>query len=202
MKRSQQQTLPAFWIFFVVSLLLSACETTSNNAAGSGNPKPVEPKSSAVLRPGDTLQVNLQGIPDSSSNDVQIDDDGAVSLPFIGRLPAANFTASELANDIRQRYIDKKIYRNVDVSVYVTDRYIYVGGQVANPGRVIWTPDLTLTKAVQAAGGFTLYAREGAVQLTRDQQVYIIDADLALDSPKEDPKLFPGDSINIERSPF
>jgi polysaccharide export outer membrane protein len=40
--------------------------------------------------------------------------------------------------------------------VSVTERYIYVGGEVQRPGRIVWTPDLTLAKAIQAAGGFTL----------------------------------------------
>lgn len=169
---------------------------------GGTNPAPDTPKNAATLRPGDTLQVNLQGIPDPSSNDIQIDDEGTVSLPFIGRLKAAGLTPSEFAELIRQRYISESIYRKVDVSVYVTDRFIYVGGEVKIPGRVIWTPDLTLTKAVQAAGGFSLYAREGAIKLTRGQDIYIIDADLARNNPAQDPLLYPGDSILVERSPF
>nr|WP_234043815.1 polysaccharide biosynthesis/export family protein [Cerasicoccus arenae] len=182
----------------MVALISVGCQS----AGGGGNPTPAAPRSASTLRAGDTLQISLQGIPDPSANDVQIDDEGIVSLPFLGRLTAAGLTPSELATNIRQRYIEQKIYRNVDVSVYVTDRYIYVGGEVAIPGRVVWTPDLTLSKAVQAAGGFSLYAREGAVKLTREQAVYVIDADVALNNPSQDPKLFPGDSIMIERSPF
>ncbi|WP_309382421.1 polysaccharide biosynthesis/export family protein [Cerasicoccus frondis] len=202
MKSTPQQSRTLIWVIALAALLLMAgCASGGSGASGS-NPKLAAPKSAAALRPGDTLQVNLQGIPDPSSNDVQIDDEGIVSLPFIGRLPAAGLTPSELATNIRQQYIAKQIYRSVDVSVYVTDRYIYVGGEVQSPGRVVWTPDLTLTKAVQSAGGFSLYAREGAVKLTRENDIYVIDADLARDNPREDPKLFPGDSIMIERSPF
>lgn len=200
MNHSPQRLLSAILALVLAVVTLAGC--ASGGGMAGENPSPAAPKSAASLRPGDTLQVNLQGIPDPSSNDVQIDDEGTVSLPFIGRLKAAGLTPSQLAADIRQRYIAKQIYRNVDVSVYVTDRYVYVGGEVKAPGRVVWTPDLTLTKAVQSAGGFSLYAREGAVKLTREQKVYVIDVDLAREQPTEDPKLFPGDSILVERSPF
>jgi polysaccharide biosynthesis/export protein VpsN len=73
---------------------------------------------------------------------------------------------------------------------------------VAHPGRIVWTPDLTLTKAIQAAGGFTLYAKEGRVALIRERTAYEIDAQLALSHPEQDPHLVPGDSLQVPRSPF
>jgi polysaccharide export outer membrane protein len=36
----------------------------------------------------------------------------------------------------------------VDVSVSVTERFVYVGGEVAKPGLIMWTADLTVAKAV------------------------------------------------------
>lgn len=84
----------------------------------------------------------------------------------------------------------------------VTERYVYVGGEVARPGRIVWTPDLTLTKAIQAAGGFTLYAKEAKVALIRENTAYEIDADLAQRKPEQDLRLVPGDSIQVPRSAF
>ncbi|WOO40006.1 polysaccharide biosynthesis/export family protein [Rubellicoccus peritrichatus] len=189
-----------FRYFLVVFALLAivGCETTDNGL----EELPKAPKQAAVLRSGDGIEVLLQGIPDPSVNEVQIDDQGYISLPYIGKVRASGLAPSELAADIRKAYVDQKIYRSVDISVRVTDRFVYVGGEVANPGRVIWTPDLTFLKAIQSAGGFSLYAREGAVQLSRDQQTYQVDADKAQNQPQFDPKLYPGDSINVPRSPF
>ncbi|MSU72940.1 MAG: hypothetical protein EXS43_11445 [Opitutus sp.] len=82
----------------------------------------------------------------------------------------------------------------------VTERYIYVGGEVQRPGRIIWTPDLT--KAIQSAGGFTLYAKETAVSLVREKDAYPIDVKLAQKIRDQDPHLVPGDSLQIPRSPF
>ena len=88
------------------------------------------------------------------------------------------------------------------MSVNVTERYIYIGGEVQRPGRIVWSPDLTLSKAVQSAGGFTLYARESRVNLTRDRKAYDFDVKLAQRQPEQDPLLFPGDSIQVPRSAF
>lgn len=181
--------------------VVSGCESTTSTPTRA-NPRIPEAASSALLRPGDTLGVSLQGIPDPSVHNVQIDDQGLISLPFIGGVPAAGLTASDLSARIREAYISKNYYRTIDVSVSVTERYVYVGGEVQHPGRIVWTPDLTMTKAIQAAGGFTLYARENAVSVVRDQSAYTLDARLAQRSPAEDPRLLPGDALQVDRSAF
>lgn len=156
----------------------------------------------AQLRPGDALVVTLSGIPDPSNNSVQIDEQWSISLPFIGVISAAGMNAGELSQAIRQAYLKQKFYMSISVSVTVTERYVFIGGEVQRPGRIPWSPDLTLAKAVQSAGGFTLYAKEGKVTLTRDRKAYDFDVRLAQRQPEEDPLLFPGDSIQVPRSAF
>jgi polysaccharide export outer membrane protein len=154
------------------------------------------------MRPGDSLTVTLQGIPDPSTNAVQIDDRGTITLPYIGVVDTSGLSRSSLAQRIRETYLAKKIYRTVDVSVSVTERYVYVGGEVSHPGRIVWTPDLTVSKAIQSAGGFTLYAKENKVSLTRDQKAYDVNITLAQKNPAMDIHLMPGDSVQVPRSPF
>ena len=177
----------------------AGCGTT---AVAPTNPQIPATASTAQLRPGDSLNVALQGVPDASTNTVQIDEQGLISLPFVGTLPAAGMTTAELSQKIRETYIAKKIYTTVNVSVSVTERYIYVGGEVQRPGRIVWTPDLTVAKAIQSAGGFTLYAKETAVSLVREKTAYPIDVKLAQKNPAQDPRLLPGDSLQVPRSPF
>jgi polysaccharide biosynthesis/export protein VpsN len=184
-----------------VLLLLGGCATDGTSAPGANAQIPTA-TSAAQLRSGDSLTVVLQGVPDPSTNAVQIDDQGLISLPFIGTLQAAGTSTAELSHRIRETYVTKKIYTTVDVSVSVTERYVYVGGEVQRPGRIIWTPDLTVSKAVQAAGGFTLYAKETAVSLSRDKGTYPVDVKLAQKNPGQDPPLVPGDSLHVPRSPF
>jgi protein involved in polysaccharide export with SLBB domain len=180
-------------------VLAAGCAT-----GGTPGRNPVIPSAATAshLRPGDTLTVAIIGVPDPSNNAVQVDDQGMISLPYIGPIKASGETTGGLTQRIREAYVDKKIYTAVDISVTVTERYVYVGGEVEKPGRIIWTPDLTAAKAVQAAGGFTLYAKEDKVSVVRNQVLYDVDIKLAQKSPAEDPKLEPGDSIQVARTAF
>jgi polysaccharide biosynthesis/export protein VpsN len=180
-------------------VLAAGCGTDGVTPA---NPQIPVPTSTAQLRPGDSLTVSLQGVPDPSTNNVQIDESGFISLPFIGTLAAAGASTAELSQRIRETYVAKKIYNVVDVSVSVTERFVYVGGEVQRPGRIVWTPDLTVAKAIQSAGGFSLYAKQTAVSLVREKGAYTIDAKLAQANPAQDPRLMPGDSLQVPRSPF
>lgn len=179
---------------------LAGCRT--GGGAAATNPQVPVPVSTSQLRVGDSLTVALLGVPDPSTNNVQVDEQGLISLPFIGTVSAAGASTAELSQRIRETYIARKFYTVVDVSVNVTERYVYVGGEVQRPSRIPWSPDLTVAKAIQSAGGFTLYAKETAVSLVRDKHAYTIDVKLAQKHPTQDPRLMPGDSLQVARSPF
>lgn len=196
---SPRLTLSVLAALFLV--LLAGCETTSV-APTAASPVIPATTSAAQLRPGDSLTVSLQGVPDPSTHAVQIDEQGLITLPYIGQITAANGATSDLAQRIRETYIARKFYTTVDVSVSVTERYVYVGGEITRPGRIIWTPDLTIAKAIQSAGGFTLYAKETKVSLVRDQHAYEVNIKAAQKNPAHDVLLMPGDSIQVPRSPF
>jgi polysaccharide export outer membrane protein len=202
--REFQPMRPNLLLLLCLPLLagLAGCETTQGTGEAGSNPRLPEGASAAHLRPGDSLVVALQGIPDATNLAVQVDDQGEITLPYIGGLVAAGLTPAGFSRRIRETYIARDFYRTIDVSVTVTERYIYVGGEVQRPGRVVWTPDLTLTKAIQSAGGFTLYARETSVSVVRDQNAFQLDARLAQRQPAEDPRLMPGDSVQVARSAF
>lgn len=188
------------WIAAAVALgTLVGCTTAPVKTA---NPQIPITTSTAQLRAGDTLTVLLQGVPDPTTSTVQIDEQGLISLPFIGPVVATGTGTAELSQRIRETYIAKKFYRTLEVAVSVTERYIYVGGEVQRPGRVVWSSDLTVAKAIQSAGGFTVYAKETAVGLIRERNAYPIDVKLAQRNPAEDPRLMPGDSLQVPRSPF
>ncbi|MDP0501086.1 MAG: polysaccharide biosynthesis/export family protein [Verrucomicrobiota bacterium JB022] len=200
------QALPR-WIATTLLLLALGwwalgCQQTPAAREGVGrNPQPPA-GDVASLRPGDTVLVELQGIPDPAQFSLQLDDQGRISLRYLGQVEAAGQTASSLAQEIRDLYLERDIYRQINVSVVLAERYVYVGGEVQRPGPVTWSNDLTLTKAITAAGGFGLYAREQGVQLSRDERSYTLDARLAQRTPTEDVRLLPGDTIFVPRSAF
>jgi polysaccharide biosynthesis/export protein VpsN len=179
--------------------LLAGCATADTSTR---NPVIPSAATASQLRTGDSLTIAIIGVPDPSTNSVQIDDQGIISLPYIGPVKASGETAGGLTQKIRDAYVQKKIYTAVDISVSVTERYVYVGGEVEKPGRIVWTPDLTAAKAVQAAGGFSLYAKKDKVGVVRNQILYQLDIKLAQSNPSQDPRLEPGDSIEVPRSAF
>lgn len=193
--------LPVTFVALLFGMLLAGCVSDSG-APTATNPQLAAPTLSAQLRPGDSMIVSLLGIPEPVNASVQIDEQGLIRLQYIGAVTAAGLTTGELAQAIRDAYISKKYYTAIDVSVNVTERYVYIGGEVQRPGRIVLSPDLTLSNAVQSAGGFTLYAKESRVTLTRDRQAHDFDVKLAQRRPEQDPLLFPGDSIQVPRSAF
>ncbi len=189
----------------VTRFILLALATGFLGACGSSPSEVVSfipPPSSVGLRSGDGIVVNLQSIPDAASMPVQIDDQGFISLPYIGQVEVAGLAESEIAQKVRATYVEQRIYPAIDVSVSVTQRFIHVGGEVIRPGRVLWSPNLTLNKAIQEAGGFSLYGKKSGVLLTRDSQTYVVDVKSALRNPDKDFKVYPGDSLNVPRSPY
>lgn len=196
-------TISVAWLLALAALFLNGCQTTTQPGEAGVRKNPEIPFSDvAALRPGDSVVITLQSIPDPASFDMQIDDKGMISLRYIGPIEVAGLTASQLSEAIRNAYINKQIYRSVDVSVSFRERFVIIGGEVRRPGPVSWTNDLTLTKAITLAGGFSLYARESAVQVTRDNKSYEVNADLAIQNPTEDVQLVPGDTVTVPRSPF
>ena len=197
--------LPATLLALFLGFFLAGCSSDDSapvKTSGGANPQLAAPALNAQLRPGDTMTISLLGIPEPITSAVQIDEQGLIRLQYIGAVTAAGLTTSELSSRIRDAYIEKKYYTAIDVSVNVTERYVYIGGEVQRPGRIPWSPDLTLSKAVQSAGGFTLYAKESRVTITRDRQAHEFDVNLAQKKPDQDPLLFPGDSIQVPRSAF
>lgn len=182
-------------------LLMPSCATVADKASPARNHLP-EPVATSALRPGDSLSIALQGVPDAATHAVQVDDAGFITLPYIGAVEASGQTVASLSGRIRQTYIERKIYHQVEINVTATERFVFVGGEVNRPGRVLWTPDLTVTKAIQAAGGYTVYASENRLTVIRDRVAHPFDAQAAQRHPEEDAKLAPGDSIQVPKSAF
>jgi polysaccharide biosynthesis/export protein len=79
---------------------------------------------------------------------VIIDDQGNIELPLVGQIKAAGLTTSELAEHIQSNYVPR-YYVRCTASVLVAQRFFYVGGEVKNPGRFLWSEDTTLDEGHQ-----------------------------------------------------
>ncbi|WP_338241705.1 polysaccharide biosynthesis/export family protein [Aurantiacibacter hainanensis] len=164
------------------------------------------------LRSGDILNVTISEaggdgtFPVTLAGPVTIEgisvaSDGAVTLPFAGRVDASGLTTAELTTAIRQR-IDRQLFRP---QVYVTrigstGRSVTVMGDVTQGGAVELTPQTSSLAAVIGAAGIA--REEGAeyvVQVHRDGATAEIGLDTLFSDPTYDIPLQPGDVISLRR---
>jgi len=116
------------------------------------------------LGPGDKLNIitfdetQLTGVFSVNSN-------GAVSLPWVGDVPALGRTETQVRDDIVARLKDGFIL-NPQVSVQVlTLRPFYILGEVNKPGEYPYVSGLTVMAAVATAQGFTYRANQHKVYI-------------------------------------
>ena len=207
------------WRFSVViaCALLTGCGGMSSSSPGpAAGPSAALPAtdsggttaSSDLMREGDKITIRLTGVPDSATEgyiiETQIPASGDMTVPLIKdrSFHAAGRTASDVAEEIMATYKAEKIYTAPVITIILEERFVTVGGDVRIPKRVIYTSDLTLTGAINDAGGFTEYAKRGAVRILRGQQVIQVDANAAARNPGADPPLRPGDQVYVPRTMF
>ena len=194
--------MKAFHLLAVVwsCLLLAGCGGTAtyHPAASTASSVP-----SDSMRIGDKITVRLTGVPTGEDyiNEIQIPETGDITLPdltrsfhVVGRRPG------DLAAEIVNAYKEAKIYTNPNITIIPEERFVNVGGDVRNPMRVIYTPDLTLLGAINSSGGFTEYADKRHVRIVRNGQIITVNANAAAKNVGPDPVVYPGDQITVPRS--
>jgi protein involved in polysaccharide export with SLBB domain len=154
------------------------------------------------LRVGDSIRVDFSGTP-SIIPTVQTDikGDGTIRLDFIGNVVADGKTPGELERTIQKAYVPA-YYTHLNVTVTPVVRFFYVDGEVvgAGGGRLPYSGPITVTRAIAAAGGFNPFANRRNVRLYRvDGTFKVVNCVKALDDPKLDLPVYPGDKIVVKR---
>ena len=88
------------------------------------------------------------------SRTATVSPDGTVQLPLIGNVPAIGLSLDEIEREINARY--RKRLAGISVTPVLTQRaarFIYVAGQVNNPGQFELTGPTTALQAIALAGG-------------------------------------------------
>jgi len=104
------------------------------------------------------------------SGEFRVRDDGSVSLPLIGTVPAAGLKVGALERMVAER-ANTLSGRRLSVSIEVVEwRPVFVLGHVERPGPTPFVPGMTALKAIASVGGlFRLTAGGGAaVDLSRE----------------------------------
>ncbi|MDP9291576.1 MAG: polysaccharide export protein [Verrucomicrobiota bacterium] len=162
----------------------------------------------AALRAGDSIEIRIGGVPQEDSAQVSgqytIDGEGNVNMPYIGKIHAGGQTTTQVQKSIEAAYKSGEIYTNPTISISTQEkaRFVNVSGEVKAPQRVAYTADLTLLSAITAAGGFSDYADQKRVQVSRGGQKQVIDIRQVRRDPSKDVQLLPGDQIQVPQSFF
>ena len=159
----------------------------------------------ARFQPGETVNITsttgselVNGPIPSTPQTYLIADDGTITLPLIGNVQAAGKTPGELQRIITGLYVPQ-YYVRLAVTVTAMNRVYYVGGEVAKPGPEEYLGQTTVTKAIQAAGDFTVFASHNIWLKKSDGTRISVDVDKALKDSDSDPQVFPGDQIQVNR---
>jgi polysaccharide export outer membrane protein len=94
--------------------------------------------------------------------------DGTVSFPLIGSFRAEGQTPAQVQSLIRQKL--QSLIPDASVTVLVKaalGHSVSVIGQVAKPGELVMSHQLTVMQALSQAGGLTPFASEGGIIILR-----------------------------------
>lgn len=160
----------------------------------------------AVLRAGDTIEIRLAGVPTeeiaSFSAQYTIDDQGSINLPYINTVKIGGLAPAQAQTVIENKLKADEIFTHPNITIGMQGglRFVNVGGSVRAPGRIPYTSDLTLMSSINAAGGFNDFANQKAVRLVHEGKAQIIDTRKIRKDPSIDPKVFPGDQVEVPQS--
>jgi protein involved in polysaccharide export with SLBB domain len=153
------------------------------------------------FKSGDPVVIHLRGIypKDEAVEDI-IDEDGNVTIPLIGDIPAAGKSTSQLEADITRLYIEGGYYRSITVNVVMPSPFYFIRGEIRSPGRFPVVSGVTILQAIAAAGGYTEFANQRNVQLIRGKTTTTISMRDIERNPERDIRLESGDVIVVNRS--
>jgi polysaccharide export outer membrane protein len=169
-------------------------------------PVPV-PAADTTLGIGDTFDVRVFGEPDLSGT-YRVSAEGTINFPLAGEIKVDGLDPLHAARRIAERLSDG-ILRNPQVSVLVkelTSKKIYVIGQVARPGTIVYSPSMNVVEAITLSGGFTTVAAKNDTTITRFEDgrktiVRVPVADIG-EGKAKNVYLRPGDMISVPERIF
>ncbi|MGF6722367.1 polysaccharide export outer membrane protein [Paraburkholderia sp. GAS41] len=170
--------------------------TTPNGSTLSTGDNTTQTLAGAVQQPYTTA---LPGQADPYGQTVA--PDGTIFFPFVGRMQAGGKTVGDIRSELAARLVPYIRNPQVDVRVLsFRSQKVQVTGEVKSPGPLALSDvPLTLLDAITRSGGSTSIADIQRVRLTRNKQLYVLDANSLLDKgdTRQDVMLQAGDIINV-----
>ena len=200
-------------------IVLSGCATpqyafedkSSTNAppSVSGTPVSVPPSAGGAqttgpdtLHAGDRINISFAGLPvPVEKHEEQIREDGNITPPLLLRtVKAPGKSIGQLQDELQKLYVPD-YFKSATITVRRQDSYFFVGGEVKAPGQKPYLSEMTVIKAIQAAGDFTEYAKKTKIQVIRanGHKEKPVSYPKAIQNPKLDLPIFPGDQVIVPR---
>ncbi len=170
------------------------------------------------LGPGDVLQITVWDHPELAAAVGQpaqntkpsdaapgfvVDSDGNIQFPYVDRsIHASGKTAQQIQREINSEL--SKVFVKPQVTVRVASfrsAQVYVDGDVRAPGaQTVNDIPMTLTEAVNRAGGFAPTADQSRVTITRNGTAYPVNVAQMMKNGKNpaDIMLQPGDMLHVD----
>lgn len=162
------------------SLLLLVVAMAPGLLAQAAPPRPTA-SPTYLVGPSDVLGIKVLDEP-SLSTAYNVDSDGTITFPFLGRIDVAGKTLREIEALI-QTGLRADYVKRAEVSVEITtfrSRSIYVMGEVKAPGKYTIDGPVTLLEVIAKAGSFTPSAGPTLiVQRYKDGMAAAVSAPLA-----------------------
>ncbi|MFO0792872.1 MAG: SLBB domain-containing protein [Candidatus Brocadiaceae bacterium] len=119
----------------------------------------------------DVLNISVQGY-ENLRTVVPVASDGSISFPYVGTIIVKGMTLSEIERELTKRLASGYIKYPVVTVTLSSSRSMkyFVYGEVKNPGKFVLEDDMTVLKAISAAGGITQDGLYGTVKLRRRQK--------------------------------
>ncbi|CAM5762008.1 sugar ABC transporter substrate-binding protein [Labrys miyagiensis] len=127
-----------------------------------------------------------------------VDQDGAITVPYAGRVRAAGRTPAQVGQTIVDRIKDKASEPQVIVSLVQTGAAVSVTGDATGAARVpLSLKGDRLLDVISQAGGVKSKPNETFVRLTRGKISQSVSLQTILTSPQENVFVRPGDTIYV-----
>lgn len=144
------------YVLFVLSILFvltfAGCGGKPESVTVRAREIKTEQMGDILLGPGDSIEIKFLYTPEL--NELQsIRPDGKIALSLIGDLYVQGMTPSQLRQEITDLYA--KQLKNYDISIQIrslSNKRIYVGGEVLRPGFVDSPRKLSIQEALMEAG--------------------------------------------------
>lgn len=162
----------------------------------------------SYIGPGDKLNIMVYGEKQLSGL-YQVSPEGAIMVPFTGKINVEGHTSFSLAERIAE-LLSQGYLKNPQVTVLVKEfvsKRIYVLGQVKQSGNFPMKEAMSIVEAISLAGGFTNFADISNVVVTRkikggQEKKFIINIEEVVNGDKKNFYLKPGDIVFVRERFF